>query len=72
MNIEVLSSSEFFGLSYFQLAGSTCLLLHISCNTGTHDLPDMYTQSLWATGPKAKDIIINIRQVPCAYVTIIT
>ena len=34
---------------------------------GTSDLPDMYAQSLRATGPRAKGI--HIRQITSAHVT---
>ena len=36
-------------------------VLHISCNMGTRDLPDMYTRSPLALG-------IHIRQITCAHV----
>ena len=42
-------------------------LLCISCNIGRRDLPDMYTQSARATGPRAEGI--HIRQIPTAHVT---
>ena len=40
-------------------------MLHISCDIGTRDLPDMYALSPRALG-------IHIRQITCAYVTTIT
>ena len=40
-------------------------VLHISCNMGTRDLPDMYAQSPRAEG-------IHIRQIPSAHVTTYT
>ena len=40
-------------------------MLHISCNIGTRDLPDMYALSPRALG-------IHIRQITRAYVTTIT
>ena len=40
-------------------------MLHISCNIGTDDLPDMYTLNPRALG-------IDIRQITCAYVTTVT
>ena len=53
-------------------------MLHISCNIGTRDLPDMYALSPWALGihdmyalsPRA--LGIHIRQITSAYVTTIT
>ena len=39
-------------------------VLHNSCNTDTHNLPDMY-----AHNPQALDI--HIRQITCAHVTTI-
>ena len=36
-------------------------MLHISCNIGTHDLPDMYALSPRACGPWA--LGIHIRQI---------
>ena len=40
-------------------------VLHITCNICTHDLPDMYALSPWASG-------IHIRQIPRAHgITII-
>ena len=43
-------------------------VLHISCNTCTHDLPDMY--ALRACGPRASGIYI--KQIPHAHVTTTT
>ena len=40
-------------------------VVHISCNTGTLDCPDMYSHS-----PQA--LSIHIRQIPCAHVTVIS
>ena len=40
-------------------------MLHISCNIGTNDLPDMYALSPRALG-------MHIRQIIRAYVTTIT
>ena len=34
-------------------------MLHISCNIGTLDLPDMYALSPWACGPRALGIHIS-------------
>ena len=31
-------------------------VLHNTCNTGTHDLPDMYAQSLRAAGKRIRQI----------------
>ena len=45
-------------------------MLHISCNIGTRDLPDMYALSPRAYGPRA--LGIHIRQITRAYVTTIT
>ena len=45
-------------------------MLHISCNIGTRDLPDMYALSPWACGPRA--LGIHIRQITRAYVPTIT
>ena len=45
-------------------------MLHISCNIGTRDLPNMYTLSPWAAGPRA--LGIHIRQITRTYVTTIT
>ena len=45
-------------------------MLHISCNIGTRDLPDMYALSPRAYGPWA--LGIHIRQITRAYVTTIT
>ena len=42
-------------------------MLHISCNIGTCDLPDMY-----ALRPAALALGIHIRQITRAYVTTIT
>jgi len=43
-------------------------VLHISCNMGTRDLPDMY-----ALGPAALGLLgIHIRQIPRAHVTTYT
>ena len=39
-------------------------VLHISCNMGTRDLPNMYALSPRALG-------IHIRQITCAHVTTI-
>ena len=40
-------------------------VIHITCNTGARDSPDMYALSPWALG-------MHIRQIPRAYVTTIT
>ena len=45
-------------------------MLHISCNIGTRDLPDMYALSPRACGPRA--LGIHIKQITRAYVTTIT
>ena len=45
-------------------------MLHITCNIGTRDLPDMSALSPRACGPRA--FSIHIRQIPHAYVTTIT
>ena len=45
-------------------------VLHITCNMGSHDLPDMYALSPRAYGPRA--LGIHIRQIPRAHVTTIT
>ena len=45
-------------------------MIHIICNMCSHDLPDMYTLSPWACGPRASGI--HIRQIPRAHVTTIT
>ena len=45
-------------------------MLHISCNIGTRDLPDMYALSPRACGPWA--LGIHIRQITRAYVTTLT
>ena len=45
-------------------------MLHISCNIGTRDLPDMYALSPQTCNPQA--LGIHIRQITHAYVTIIT
>ena len=37
-------------------------VLHIGCNMGTRDLPDMYAHS-----HRALDIPVNIRQIPRAH-----
>ena len=49
-------------------------MLHISCNMGTRNLPDMYALSPQACGPRAWAYIsgIHIRQITRAYVTTIT
>ena len=44
-------------------------MLHISCNMGTCDLPDMYALSPRICGPRA--LGIHIRQITRAYVTTI-
>ena len=45
-------------------------VLHITCNMGTRDLPDMYALSPRACGSRA--LGIHIRQITCAHVTTIT
>ena len=45
-------------------------MIHNSCNMAMRDLPDMYAQSLRATGPR--DEGIHIRQIPHGHVTTIT
>ena len=45
-------------------------VLHISCNMGIRDLPDMYALSPRACGPRAPGIYI--RQIPRAHVTTYT
>ena len=45
-------------------------MLHISCNIGTRDLPDMYALSPQACGLRA--LGMHIRQITRAYVTTIT
>ena len=45
-------------------------MLHISCNIGTRDLPDMYALNPRACDPWA--LGIHIRQITSAYVTTIT
>ena len=44
-------------------------VLRNSCNTVTHDLPDMSTLSPWTCGPQASGV--HIRQTTCACVTTI-
>ena len=44
-------------------------MLHISCNVGTRDLPDMYSLSPWDCGPWA--LGIHIRQITSAHVTVV-
>ena len=45
-------------------------MLHISCNIGTRDLPDMYALSTRDCGPWA--LGMHIRQITHAHVTTIT
>ena len=45
-------------------------MLHISCNMGTRDLPNMYARSPRACGPQASGK--HIRQITSAHVTTIT
>ena len=45
-------------------------MLHISCNIGMSDLPDMYALSPRACGPRV--LGIYIRQITRAYVMTIT
>ena len=45
-------------------------VIHITCNMGRRDLPDMYAFSPWVCGPRASDI--QIRQIPPAHVTTYT
>jgi len=45
-------------------------VLHMGCNMCTRDLPDMYTLSPRACGPRA--LGLHIRQIPRAHVTTIT
>ena len=45
-------------------------MIHITCNMGAHDLPDMYALSPWACGSQA--LGIHTRQILCAHVTTIT
>ena len=45
-------------------------VMHITCNMGTHDLPDMHSLSTRAYSPQASDT--HIKQIPCAHVTTIT
>jgi len=45
-------------------------VLHNSCNTGTHGLPDMSTLSPRACGPRASGV--HIRQTTRACVTTVT
>ena len=45
-------------------------MIHITCNMGSRDLPDMYALSPWDCGPRA--LGIHIRQIPPAHVTTYT
>ena len=45
-------------------------VIHLTCNMGARDLPDMYALSPRACGPRA--LGIHIRQIPHAHVTTIT
>ena len=45
-------------------------VIHITCNMGSRDLPDMYSLSPRACGPQA--LGIHVRQIPPAHVTTYT
>ena len=45
-------------------------MIHITCNMGARDLPDMYARSPRATGPRAEGI--HIRRITSTHVTTIT
>ena len=44
-------------------------MIHITCNMGARDLPDMYALSPQACGPRA--LGIHIRQIPRAHVKLL-